>query len=119
MKSYLWKMAFVGTALFALAQVVPKGLANSSRSSQAVQQGQADQPSASVMQVATGGANLRVRNVPNGEQLITCLEDKTPISITHYSSDRQWAFVASQQTAGRWSPVNGWVRMQYVASSHS
>jgi hypothetical protein len=106
-------------SLFALAQAVPQGLANSSRSSQAAQQSQIDQPSARVMQVATGGANLRVRTVPNGEQFITCLEDKTPISITQYSIDRQWTFVASQQTAaGRWSPINGWVRTQYVGSSH-
>ena len=119
MKSYLWKLTLTETALFALAQTVPQGLANSSRSSQAVQQSQ-EQPSTTVMQVATGGANLRVRSAPNGEQFITCLEDKTLITVTQYSSDRQWAFIASQQTApGHWVPVNGWVRMQYVAGARS
>jgi hypothetical protein len=116
MKPIVWKMTIIGITAFSLLQAVPQAVAAFNAASQS-EQPQANQSSATVMNVATGGANLRVRSTPNGDQFVMCLDDETPIMVTQYSSDRQWVFVASQQSAtGNWSPVHGWVRTQYITS---
>jgi hypothetical protein len=59
-----------------------------------------------------GTNSIDVRNSPGSSNNIGGIFNGTQVAIQHYSPDRNWAFVSSQNTAGY--PVQGWVYVPYL-----
>lgn len=116
MNTRFWIVALTGIALLPMGAMVGRHFAVAESGAVSANSLAAQVAKKPILKVATGGANLRVHTAPNSYIFVNCLEDRTPVVIKQYSTDRQWAMVESEwsQAIG-WIPNGGWVRTKYLA----